>query len=137
MRLTSGVTRRGEFFTIRLRLWGFDSSWTGSEPPKSPPGGGPIVHRNLVIDGTHLSRLMKICRTLANGAGTSLQQLQTKLRMSRRTIFRDLSTLAEMGVRVDLGNNGYHIRQNAAACRKILGDYQLKAVHKLLGQCLK
>jgi len=91
----------------------------------------------MVIDGEHLRRLMKMCRTLSRGGGTTLQQLQIRLKMSRRTIFRDLSALQAMGVKIDLGDKGYRIHQNPASCRKLLADHQLSAVTRLLNACLK
>lgn len=91
----------------------------------------------MMIDGEHLGRLMRMCRTLAAGGGTRLAQLQSRLRMSRRTIFRDLNTLQEMGIKVDLGEKGYRIKLNPAACRRLLMEHQLRAVKKLLDACLK
>jgi len=91
----------------------------------------------LVVDGDQLKRLMKICRTICSGKGVTVQQLQKKLSTSRRTIFRDLNCLEKMGVKVDLGDNGYKIRQSVAYCKKLLGDCQLKALNKLLNTCLK
>ena len=91
----------------------------------------------MVVDGGQLIRLMKICRMLCSSKGTSVQQLQAKLKTSRRTIFRDLNCLDEMGIKVDLGDKGYRIRQPAAACKKALGDRQIRTLRKLLDSWLK
>ena len=91
----------------------------------------------LVVDGTHLRRLMQICRSLSSGPGATLSQLQSKMRTSRRTIFRDLSTLGELGMQVDLGPKGYRVKQNAAQCRNILANHFNSALRKLLNSCLK
>jgi predicted DNA-binding transcriptional regulator YafY len=91
----------------------------------------------MVVDGGQLKRLMKICRTLCVGGGTTVQQLQAKLKTSRRTIFRDLNSLDEMGVKVELGDKGYKIRQPAAACKKALVGRQMKILSKLLESWLK
>jgi len=93
--------------------------------------------RTLVIDGGHLKRLMGLCRVLRTGSGLNCQRLQAKLKMSRRTIFRDLNALEGMGVKIVLGEKGYQIKQSIAACRKMLADPQTKAVAKLLNDCLK
>ena len=91
----------------------------------------------LVIDGKQLRRLMKLCRTISNGRGATVQQLQARLKTSRRTIFRDLDSLKTLGIRVELGEHGYRIRQNAASCKKLLIDRHLKDLNKLLATCLK
>ena len=66
-----------------------------------------------------------------------MQRLQAKLKMSRRTIFRDLNALEGMGVEIELGEKGYRIKQSITACRKMLADPQTKALGKLLDDCLK
>jgi len=91
----------------------------------------------MVVDGGQLTRLMKICRTLCSGGGATVQQLQSKLKTSRRTIFRDLNTLDDMGIKVELGDKGYKIRQPVAACKKALTDRQIKVLKKLLDSWLK
>ncbi len=94
------------------------------------------MSRSLTIDGVQLRRLMQICRFIGSGRHATLQQLQRKMRASRRTIFRDFKDLAEMGVTVGLDGKGYHIRQKpAASCRRIKTS-QLKAVNKLLSKCV-
>jgi biotin operon repressor len=94
------------------------------------------MSRTIVVDGTHLKRMMQLCRTLA-GSGATLKQLQTKLKASRRTIFRDLSILGDWGISVTLGDKGYKIKQNAASCRKLIADRETKALQQLLNSCLK
>jgi predicted DNA-binding transcriptional regulator YafY len=91
----------------------------------------------MVVDGGQLKRLMKICRTLCSGGGTTVQQLQAKLKTSRRTIFRDLNSLDDMGIKVELGDKGYRVRQPVAACKKALADRQVKILSKLLDSWLK
>jgi len=93
--------------------------------------------QNLVVDGGQLKRLMSLCRLLSAAKGATTRQLQAKLRTSRRTVFRDLNTLAELGIKVDLGDKGYKIKQSPAACKKLLADAQTKALHKFLNACLK
>jgi predicted DNA-binding transcriptional regulator YafY len=96
-----------------------------------------MMARTLVVDGDHLKRLMNVCRMIGSGQGSTLKQLQVKLRTSRRTIFRDLNTLEKIGVELELDEDGYKTRQSAAQCRKQLVDHQLQAVNKLLAVCLK
>jgi predicted DNA-binding transcriptional regulator YafY len=99
--------------------------------------GGRHMSQVLVVDGTHLRRLMLICRSLSSGPGATLAQLQGKMRTSRRTIFRDLSMLGELGLRVDLGPKGYRVKENAAQCRKVLVDHFESSLRKMLNACLK
>jgi predicted DNA-binding transcriptional regulator YafY len=91
----------------------------------------------MVVDGGQLMRLMKICRTLCASKGATVQQLQSKLKTSRRTIFRDMNSLDEMGIKVELGDKGYRIRQPVAACKKALSERQIKTLRKLLDSWLK
>ncbi|GMU33901.1 MAG: HTH domain-containing protein [Planctomycetia bacterium] len=94
------------------------------------------MSRTIVVDGAHLKRMMQLCRTLG-GSGATLRQLQTKLKASRRTIFRDLSILSDWGISVTLGDKGYKIKQSAPACRKVMVDRVTKSVQQLLNSCLK
>lgn len=94
------------------------------------------MSRSLTIDGEQLSRLMQICRLIGGSRHATLQQLQRKMRASRRTIFRDLKGLEAMGIKVDLDGKGYQIRQGPVACRKIIKTNQLKVVNRLLARCL-
>ncbi len=93
--------------------------------------------RTLVIDGGHLKRLMGLCRALRTGGDLNVLRLQVKLKMSRRTIFRELNALEGMGVKIELGENGYRVKQGISACRKLLATHQNKALAKLLNDCLK
>lgn len=90
----------------------------------------------LVVDGTHLKRLMAICRTL-NSGGATVQQLRSRLRTSRRTIFRDLNILDGLGIKIDLDESGYRVRQNSNACRRIIAENQSKKLDKLLSSSLR
>ena len=93
--------------------------------------------QSLVIDGDQLKRLMKICRTIGLGKAATVQQLQSRLRTSRRTVFRDLNCLDSMGIKVGLGDKGYTIKKSGAACKRLLADCHTKALTKLLNACLK
>ncbi len=93
--------------------------------------------RVLVIEGDHLRRLMKLCRTICSGKGFTIRELQTKLDMSRRTMFRDLNCIEQAGVNLELGERGYTIRQSVAQCRKLIAEGQIKAMKRLLNICLK
>ena len=93
--------------------------------------------RALLVDGEHLIRLMRLCRTIQGGKGTTMPQLQHKLRTSRRTVFRDLKDLAAVGIQVSTSPDGYRLKSSLAQCRKLLADSQLNALHKLLDSCLK
>ena len=92
---------------------------------------------NLVIDGGQLKRLMRICRMLCAPKGATLQTLQSKLKTSRRTIFRDLNSIEKLGVKVDLGDKSYTVRHSATHCRKLLTDVHITTVKKFLNTCLK
>lgn len=93
--------------------------------------------RTLLVDGDHLARLIKLCRTINSSSGATLQTLQSKLKTSRRTVFRDLSALQDLGIDVSSTSSGYKIKQGAAACKKIINDYYTKALNKLLSTSLK
>lgn len=90
----------------------------------------------LVVDGGQLRRLMMICRVICVAPAT-VQQLQGRLKRSRRTIFRDLNCLEDLGIKVQLGDKGYKITQNAAACRKALAARYTGRLNKLLNACLR
>lgn len=91
----------------------------------------------LLVDGVHLSRLMKMCRLIHQSGSVTLPQLQSKLKTSRRTVFRDLSTLSSYGIQVNAGTDGYRIKQNPNACKKSLNDHFTKQMEHLLKSALK
>ncbi len=93
--------------------------------------------RTVLVDGDHLTRLMKLCRMVNQGSGATLQTLQSKLKTSRRTVFRDLSTLQEFGITVNSTPKGYRIKENAAACKRQIETRIQKQVADLLRGCLK
>ncbi|MBX3394272.1 MAG: HTH domain-containing protein [Phycisphaerae bacterium] len=93
--------------------------------------------KSLTVDGEHLGRLLKLCKTIHASKGATLAQLQTKLKTSRRTVFRDLSVLGGYGIHVSSSAKGYSIKQNPVACKKILGDHYVKSLNALLKDCLK
>jgi biotin operon repressor len=66
-----------------------------------------------------------------------VQQLQSKLKTSRRTVFRDLNGLEEIGIKVELRDKGYKVKQSAATCRKLLVDRQVKLLNKTLASWLR
>jgi predicted DNA-binding transcriptional regulator YafY len=90
----------------------------------------------MVVDGGQLKRLMGICRVICSAPAT-IQQLQAKLKRSRRTIFRDLNCLEDLGIKVDLISSGYKIKQGLAACKKALAARYTTRLSKLLAACLK
>lgn len=93
--------------------------------------------QSLAVDGDQLKRLMKTCRMICSGKGATVLQLRRRLGASRRTIFRDLNSLEEMGVDVHYADDGYRIRQSAAQARKLLESYYTRALNKLLKDSLK
>jgi DeoR/GlpR family transcriptional regulator of sugar metabolism len=94
------------------------------------------MSRSLTIDGDQLRRLAQICRYIGGGRYATFQQLQRKMRASRRTIFRDFKDLAEMGIRISLDGKGYCINQKPASCCNLIQSHQHKAVRKLLSKCM-
>ncbi|MBN2560921.1 MAG: HTH domain-containing protein [Phycisphaerae bacterium] len=95
------------------------------------------MRETLVVDGGQLKRLMNTCRMICAHKGVMVRELQAKLRTSRRTIFRDLNSLEKMGIDVELGDQGYRIKESAAQCKKLLAENQIKSLNKLLASCLK
>ncbi len=93
--------------------------------------------QSLVVDGSQLMRLMKLVRAISSKKALTVQQLQKRLGASRRTIFRDLNAIQEMGIHVVLGEKGYTVKESATACKKLLAEHQVKALSKFLRVCLK
>jgi|CXWL01.1.fsa_nt_gi predicted DNA-binding transcriptional regulator YafY len=93
--------------------------------------------RKLIIDGDHLARLIKLCRVLATAEGLSLSQIQSKLKASRRTVFRGFGSLQALGIKVELSDGRYRTRQNVVACRKIIADTHTTALVRLLNTSLR
>ena len=91
----------------------------------------------LVIDGERLRRLIRLCRLLGRGRGLSLAQLQSKLGTSRRTVFRELNTLEEVGITIELIDSSYRVSQNEATCRKLFTQHYNSELSKLLKSCFK
>ena len=92
---------------------------------------------SLVVDGKHLQRLMRLCRLIDGSRGLTAQKLRGRLRTSRRTVFRDLSTLTEMGIGIEYGDTGYSLSQRGSACKQIIAAHQKKALDRVLRSCLK
>ncbi len=83
------------------------------------------MSETLVIDGAQIARLMKLCRTLCRAGGTTQEQLQARLKTSRRTIFRDLAALQQIGIPLESGPNGYVLKQSSSECkRQLLAHYR-------------
>ena len=87
-------------------------------------------------DNPHLVRLIKGCRLMATD-GLTLQQLRGKLKVSRRTMFRYLSELDEMGIPVELKSKQYRVRTRLAECRRRITDAQVRELNRLLDAHLK
>ena len=83
------------------------------------------------MDRPHLVRLVRLCRLISDG-GMTVQQLRLKLKASRRTIFRDLRMLEQMGVRVQLARHQYRLKHRLADCRKKIVDAQIRDLNRLL-----
>ncbi len=90
----------------------------------------------LVIDGVQLKRLMAICRLVSSHTGLTARQLQTKLKTSRRTVFRDLRALHAMGVKIAPTADGYRLKQDIGTCRKLVADSLNKALRTMLAKYL-
>jgi len=93
--------------------------------------------KTLVIDGERLRRLIRLCRLLGRGRGLSLLQLQSKLGTSRRTVFRELNALEDVGITIELVDSSYRVRQGEAACRKLFSEHYTSELSKLLKACFK
>ncbi len=93
--------------------------------------------QSLAVDGDQLKRLMKTCRMICSGKGATVLQLRRRLGASRRTVFRDLNSLEEMGIDVAFSDDGYRIRQSAAQARKLLESCYTSALTRLLNDSLK
>ncbi len=93
--------------------------------------------KTLVIDGDRLRRLMRLCRLLGRGRGLSLVQLQSKLGTSRRTVFRELNALEDVGIKIDLIDSSYRVKQGDAACCKLFREHYTSELSKLLKACFK
>lgn len=91
----------------------------------------------LVIDSAHLKRLVRLCRTIIRSQGLTVLALQTRFRTSRRTVFRDLNSLGDIGIPIELGEKGYRIRQSVSACNKLIENHYKKLFAGMLKTCLK
>ncbi len=80
---------------------------------------------------------MRLCRLIGRGRGLTLLQLQSKLSTSRRTVFRELNALEEVGVTVELDNGSYRVKQGEAACRKLFTEHYTSALTVMLKSCFK
>ncbi|MBK8268522.1 MAG: HTH domain-containing protein [Planctomycetes bacterium] len=91
----------------------------------------------LSIDGDQLARLSKLCKVIQSADRPTAEYLTTKLKASRRTIFRDLTTLAEFGIKVDSTSKGYKTKLSPKACQKQIGDKCRRDLADLLRKSLK
>lgn len=72
---------------------------------------------NLQTDVTSHPRAIRILNCLQNGAAYNTKQLADRLNVSRRTIFRDISSIREAGIDIvyDEDKGAYCIRKETAA----------------------
>ncbi len=96
-----------------------------------------MATQTLVVDGEHVSRLLGMCKALNSPKGLKLNELQKKFRISRRTVFRDLKTLQDIGVSVDLNDGAYRTGKAAAACKKAIESYFRSEFESVLKSSLK
>jgi len=91
----------------------------------------------LVIDGEQLSRFMRICRMTNGTHGATIRAMQKRLKISRRTIFRDMQALEALGIEVRLQNDGYRTGLSLAECRRRLERNSLDQARQFLRGHLK
>jgi transcriptional antiterminator len=90
-----------------------------------------------MIDGPHLVRLVKLCKLLGSADGMTLQQLRSKLKTSRRTVFRELKWLQQFTIPVRRAHRRYHVRMKLSECRKRIEAAQVLALRRLLDACAR
>lgn len=88
------------------------------------------------VEKSQLRRLMTLCRHLQPKTGTPMSHLMTKGKASRRTIYRDFVSLKEFGIKVELCQGGYYIRQSTAKCKQMFVDSLRKSLDKLIASCM-
>ncbi len=90
-----------------------------------------------MIDENHISRLMKVCKALGTGNGLTLMQIRTKFKCSRRTAYRDMTILGDMGIPVARSKQNYTIKVKPADCRKRIYDTCVKKLNTLLDRSMR
>ena len=85
-----------------------------------------------MFDIARLSRLIKLCGALSGGKGMTLMAISRQFRISRRTVFRDLLALEDIGVRLELVNGAYRLKTSLKDCRKRIATYQMRGLQKLM-----
>lgn len=96
-----------------------------------------MATQTLVVDGEHVGRLLGMCKALNSAKGLKLNELQKKFRISRRTVFRDLKTLQDVGVSVDLNNGSYRTNKAGPACKKAIEAYFRREFESVLKSSLR
>ena len=96
-----------------------------------------MAMQTLVVDGEHVSRLLGMCKALNSPRGLKLNELQKKFRISRRTVFRDLKTLQDIGIAVNLSDGAYQTTKPAAACKKAIEAYFRQEFESVLRSSLR
>lgn len=90
----------------------------------------------FTVEKAQLQRLMTLCRYLQPKTGTPITQLIKKGKASRRTIYRDFLSLKDFGIKVELGQGGYYIRQSTAKCKQMFCDNLRKSLDKMVASCM-
>lgn len=93
--------------------------------------------RKFIVDGAHLARLGKLCRMIGVVDGLSLVQIQTRLKASRRTVFRGIASLQALGIEVELRGGRYRTRLTHPVCRRIICSAVRAELEKLMQASLR
>ncbi len=112
------------------------------------PSGSPKAGRGVTAE--RAGRLYRLLKLLDKGSTHRLRLLR-QLRVDIRTFYRDLELLRECDILVDIGDDGYELKQGGQRClarlpfpdpNLTLGEARVLAkgrsqVHKKLRQLLK
>lgn len=90
-----------------------------------------------MIDESHISRLMKLGKALGTGDGLTLMQIRTKFKASRRTAYRDMTALEQLGINVVRKKKQYTIKMKPVDCRRHIRDTVVAKIDAALARGLR
>ncbi len=131
------VLDRRQARTASARSVGEDALAAGNNPAESSQGraagsnGHSTTRAGTVAGGSRVSRILQLINTMRSGDAFSIDDLVSRMRISRRTVFRDLDMLAQSGIpcSYDSQRRGYRISERYFPPSLNLSSTEALALH--------
>lgn len=96
-----------------------------------------MAQQILEFNEVHLRRLFQIARLLSGGREMSVAQIAKKFRISRRTAFREIHALGEVGIKLTSQDGMHSVAANSATVKKTIDRHVRKQIDAMMKRVLK